>query len=309
VNITSTANVPSDPLYRMMGGDSYVPQTSLGSGVIVTADGYILTNGHVAQTANAEVEVTLPDNRTLPAKVVGFDSVSDLALVKVNATGLNPLPWGDSSKLRVAEWVLAVGNPYQFSQTVTLGIVSTVNRHDPQLNVYNDFIQTDAAINPGNSGGPLVNARGELVGINTMIYSQSGGYQGIGFAIPANLAQEIMTELKATGQIRRGSIGLDRGLLTLTPQVAQANDLITSKGVVILGVAYRGAADAAGFKRGDVIVNYNGTAIDARDQLQRLMAQTPIGSTAKVEVYHLHSTKPTTISVPVTQMVPPPQGR
>jgi S1-C subfamily serine protease len=303
VNISSVTNVPTDPLYRMMGGDSVIPQTSLGSGVIVSADGYILTNSHVAQSSNAAIEVTLPDNRSLPAKVVGFDGLSDLALLKVSATGLNPLPWGDSSKLRVAEWVLAVGNPYQFSQTVTLGIVSTVNRHDPELNVYTDFIQTDAAINPGNSGGPLVNARGELVGVNTMIYSQTGGYQGIGFAIPANLAQEIMSELKATGQIRRGSIGLDRGLTNNTAPFAQANNLAVSKGVVIVAPV-RGRAADAGFKYGDIIVSYEGTAVETSDQLQRLMAKSPIGSTATVEVIHYGERRQTTIRVPVSQMVP-----
>src|SRR5215472_11412424 len=159
VNISSTINLETNNWFRAMGGDQYVPQTSLGSGVIVSPDGYILTNSHVAQASNAEIKVTLSDNRSLAAKVVGIDVPSDLALLKVNATGLTTLPWGDSSKLRVAEWVLAVGNPFEFSQTVTLGIVSNVNRHDPQLAVYNDFIQTDAAINPGNSGGALVDSR------------------------------------------------------------------------------------------------------------------------------------------------------
>src|ERR1700683_1490697 len=209
VNISSTQYVQMNDWFRAMGGGEAVPQTSLGSGVIVSTDGYVLTNSHVAQTATADIEVTLPDNRTLAAKVVGIDVPSDLALLKVAATGLNPLPWGQSSKLRVAEWVLAVGNPFEFSQTVTQGIVSNVNRSDPQLAIYNDFIQTDAAINPGNSGGALVNSRGELVGINTMIYSNNNGFSGISFAIPADLAQEIMKELKANGEIRRGWSGID----------------------------------------------------------------------------------------------------
>ena len=183
------------------GSRAVQTQTSLGSGVIVSEDGLILTNSHVVGSRGAQVHVTTNDNREVAAQIQGIDPYTDLAVLKVDARGLAPLPWGDSSKLRVAEWVLAVGNPFQFNQTVTLGIVSAQNRHDPQLATYNDFIQTDAAINPGNSGGALVNSRGELIGINTMIYSETGGYQGIGFAIPANLARRIMTELVKNGEI------------------------------------------------------------------------------------------------------------
>jgi S1-C subfamily serine protease len=159
-------------------------QTSLGSGVIVSADGYVLTNSHVVGDRGAQVRVTTSDNRELTAQIRGVDPYTDLAVLKVDGRGLTALTWGDSSKLRVAEWVLAIGNPFAFNQTVTLGIVSAQNRHDPQLATYNDFIQTDAAINPGNSGGALVNARGELIGINTMIYSETGGYQGMDSRFP-----------------------------------------------------------------------------------------------------------------------------
>jgi S1-C subfamily serine protease len=308
VNISSTVNLPTNNWYRAMGGDDLVPQTSLGSGVIVSADGYVLTNSHVAQNTNAAITVTLPDNRALPAKVIGIDAPSDLALLKVAATGLNPLPWGDSSKLRVAQWVLAVGNPYEFSQTVTQGIVSTVLRHDPQLAVYNDFIQTDAAINPGNSGGPLVNTAGELIGINTMIYSKTGGYQGIGFAIPSNLAQQIMQELRANGAIRRGSIGLDPGgLATMTRLLQDAYKLGTDKGVLIYNLPRASAAAAAGLQRGDIITKFNGTAIDKSDQLQRVIAGTPIDSTAVVEVVGIPGSGRAgtrTVSVPVKLMGP-----
>src|SRR4029079_9389849 len=179
----------------------------LGSGVVVTEDGYILTNNHVIGNAGAAVQVTLPDGKQLPAKIIGVDEVTDLAAVKVNAKGLTTLPWGDSDKLRVAEWVLAIGNPFQLSGTVTLGIVSTVRRRAEQVGAYQDFIQTDAAINPGNSGGALINARGELVGINTMIYSETGGYQGIGFAIPSNVARDIMQQLVDHGEVRYGYVG------------------------------------------------------------------------------------------------------
>src|SRR5262249_55191150 len=160
----------------------------LGSGVIVRSDGVILTNRHVIGNAAADVRVTLPDGKDYPAKLMGIDEGSDLAVVKVEATKLGTLPWGDSGKLRVAEWVVAIGNPFQFTGTVTLGIVSTKSRSGAAMGAIGDFIQTDAAINPGNSGGALINARGELIGINTMIYSETGGYQGLGFAIPSNTA-------------------------------------------------------------------------------------------------------------------------
>ena len=303
VNISSTQYVETNNWFRAMGGNSVVPQTSLGSGVIVSTDGYVLTNSHVAQASNAEIEVTLPDNRKLAAKVVGIDVPSDLALLKVAATGLNPLPWGDSNKLRVAEWVLAVGNPFQFSQTVTQGIVSNVNRHDPQLAVYNDFVQTDAAINPGNSGGALVDSRGELVGINTMIYSETGGYVGIGFAIPSNLAQDIMKELRANGTIRRGSIGLDpSGLAPMSKQLAQDYDLGSDHGVLILGLPRGSAAAAAGLQRGDIILKFNGSAVDQSDTLQRNVAKAPIGSDASLDV--MRGSRTFTVKIPVSLMVP-----
>ena len=216
VNISSTQTYRqrTDPWMAFLFGqdpNGYTTQQaqSLGSGVD-RLGGRLHPDEQPRRRRRAarRFSVTLPDNRELPAKLVGIDTITDLAVVKVDATDLTPLPWGDSSKLRVAEWVLAIGNPFAFSQTVTLGIVSAVNRHDPQLATYSDLIQTDAAINPGNSGGALVNARGELIGINTMIYCETGGYQGIGFAIPSNLARKIMDELIKNGEVVRGSIGL-----------------------------------------------------------------------------------------------------
>ena len=197
-----------DPLFRYLlrqsgRGHGYRNRISqsLGSGVVVSSDGYILTNNHVVGDAGAEVSVVMPDKRELKAKIVGVDQWTDIALLKIDARGLPVLSWGDSSKLKVAEWVLAIGNPFQLNQTVTLGIVSALGRSlEGRLATYEDFIQTDAAINPGNSGGALVNARGELIGINTAIFSETGGYQGVGFAIPSNLARHVMDELQ---EVRR----------------------------------------------------------------------------------------------------------
>ena len=223
-NISSTQTVrrqtspfASDPFFQFFFGDdpfSYRDrrEQSLGSGVVVTRDGYVLTNNHVVSGGNEravinEVSVVLTDKRELKAKLVGTDVMTDIAVLKINATDLPALNWGDSSKLKVAEWVLAVGNPYQLNQTVTLGIVSATGRRlGGSLASYEDFIQTDAAINPGNSGGALINARGELIGINTAIYSQSGGYQGIGFAVPSNLARHVMDDIIKYGAVRRGTI-------------------------------------------------------------------------------------------------------
>ncbi|HEX5070228.1 MAG TPA: trypsin-like peptidase domain-containing protein [Vicinamibacterales bacterium] len=287
VNISSTQNVAvSAPMYELMYGRQLVqPSTSLGSGVFVSEDGYVLTNSHVVQDRNADIKVTMPDNRELTAKVVGIDPYTDLAVLKTTATGVTPIPWGDSSTLRAAEWVLAVGNPFEFNQTVTLGIVSSPNRHDPDLAAYNDFIQTDAAINPGNSGGALVNGRGELVGINTMIASNTGGYQGIGFAIPSNLARQVMADLIKNGEVVRGSIG---NLMVQTNNAALASRfrLGTQSGVVVRNMSRSDSAymNGRGILPGDVIVRFNGTEITEQSQLRRLIAAAKIGSTATVDV-------------------------
>jgi S1-C subfamily serine protease len=209
VNISSTRYVRIDPFFQLFyGADPVQPQTSGGSGVVVSADGYILTNNHVIGNAADVIRVTLADNREFDAEVVGIDEITDLAVLKISVTGLQPLPWADSSKLRVAEWVLAVGNPFSLSQTVTLGIVSAVNRPDPMS--IRGFIQTDAAINPGNSGGPLLNANGEVVGINMLVRSGPGA--GLGFAIPINRARSIAGQLVSSGRVshdRRGTRHLE----------------------------------------------------------------------------------------------------
>jgi serine protease Do len=298
VNISSTQAVATSALQQFLGADPAELQTSLGSGVIVSADGYILTNSHVVQSRQAEIKVTLSDQRTLDASVVGVDDLTDLAVVKVDITNATTLPWGDSSKLRLAEWVVAVGNPFAFSETVTAGIVSNVNRHSPQLDFYNDFIQTDAAINPGNSGGALVNTRGELVGINTMIFSQTGGYQGIGFAIPSNLARSIMEQLQANHEIVRGSIG-SLALLTIEGQLAQKYPA----GVMIRNM-YRGEpAFQSGLRPGDIVTRFNGTAIKDEGQLRRLVVDAKVNTIARIEV--MRDGRRVSFDVPVARMRPP----
>ncbi len=230
----------NDPFFQYFFGNMDVyggrnrGELSLGSGVVVSSDGYVLTNVHVlgAQGRGTEVRVALSDKRELRAQVVGADQFTDIALVKIDAHNLPTIPWGDSSKLKVAEWVLAIGNPYQLSQTVTLGIVSALRRSNIGAAGYEDFIQTDAAINPGNSGGALINSRGELIGINTAIYSQSGGYQGIGFAVPSNLARKVMDDLIKYGEVKRGYLGYFE-TLALNPELAAEVGISRTRGVLV----------------------------------------------------------------------------
>ena len=304
-NISSTQSrrVRPNPIEEMMfgrRGPMMEKSQSLGSGVIVSADGYILTNNHViggeqGQTIES-VKVTLPDGREMDAKIVGADPATDLALLKVSATALTPVPWGDSSKLRIAEWVLAIGNPYQFNQSVSLGIVSAVVRPDQ----YVDFIQTDAAINPGNSGGALINAKGELIGINTQIYSQSGGYEGIGFAIPSNTARSVMDDFVKYGAVRRGSIVGLVDLQFLSADVARANRVATIPGIFINNIYRNSTADRAGFKPYDLIVAINGREITEAATFTRLLGELEIGKTAKVDV--VRDNRRLTIEVPIEQM-------
>jgi Do/DeqQ family serine protease len=299
VNISSTRQVRvRDPFYEFYyGRNPVVPQTSLGSGVFVSNDGYVLTNSHVVQSQSAEIHVTTADNREVPAKIVGIDEYTDLAVLKVEAKNTPSIPWGDSDRLRVAEWVLAIGNPFQFNQTVTLGIVSAQNRRDPQGG-YNDFIQTDAAINRGNSGGALINSRGELVGINTMIYSETGGYQGIGFAVPSNLARRVMGDLIKSGQVVRGWIGT-LTLRTITAEQAQRAGLGNEGGVFVSNMFDDDPAYRAGLLPRDVIVRFNQTRVADQGELQRQIANAPIGSTATLEVVRRGERR--TLRVPVVQ--------
>ncbi|HSL24032.1 MAG TPA: trypsin-like peptidase domain-containing protein [Vicinamibacterales bacterium] len=291
--VVATPNSPwaSDPFFQYFFGDREDVfgyrnriESSLGSGVVVSADGYILTNSHVVGSLNAQITTTFADKREVRAKIIGVDELTDIALIKVDARDLPTLPWGDSSKLKVADWVLAIGNPYSLSQTVTLGIVSAMRRSlGGQVAGYEDFIQTDAAINPGNSGGALVNARGELVGINTAIFSRSGGYQGIGFAVPSNLARRVMDSLMKYGEVRRGSLGrLD--LVPLTTQLAEELGAPDTRGAVIYQMRRSSSAYAAGLRPGDIIVRFNGQEISDPSTFVRLLADAPIGSTVKVGI-------------------------
>jgi serine protease Do len=287
----------NDPFFQFFFGDGDITgprrgvERSLGSGVIVSDDGLVLTNNHVVAGESGRislrqlpaVSVALADKREVEAKIVGVDPATDLALLKIDAGRLPTIPWGDSSKLKVAEWVLAIGNPFQLNQTVTLGIVSALGRTNVGISSYEDFIQTDAAINPGNSGGALVNARGELVGINTAIFSQSGGYQGIGFAVPSNLARRIVSDLTQYGEVRRGSIGYVE-IAPLSTMVAAQLGVPGARGVLIQVMRRDSSAYAAGLRPGDVIVSFNGTSIEDGGQLSRLIGDSAIGSTAAVVV-------------------------
>jgi serine protease Do len=267
-------------------------ENSLGSGVVVSSDGYILTNNHVVTGEDRrvtieqlDVTVTLSDKREVPAQVVGSDPATDLALLKINARDLPTMPWGDSSRLKVAEWVLAIGNPYQLSQTVTLGIVSALGRNNLGVSTYEDFIQTDAAINPGNSGGALINGRGELVGINTVIFSRSGGYQGIGFAVSSNLAKRVFNDLQQYQEVRRGSIGLlPDQVVSLTTRAANQLNLSDTKGALVYEMLRNSSAFQGGIRPGDVIVSFNGTQVEDPGHFSRLVSDATIGSVATIGV-------------------------
>ena len=296
VNISSTTTVQRQlsPFDRFFFGDVNPVERSqsLGSGVVVRPDGYVITNTHVIGNAGADIRVTLPNGVEKPGTLVGIDEISDVAVVKVDATNLQTLPWGDSTKLRVAEWVLAIGNPFQLSGTVTLGIVSAINRSGR----YSDFIQTDAAINPGNSGGALVNARGELIGINTMIVSVTGGYQGIGLAIPSMTARGIMDELIKNGSVTWGDIGRIQWV-TIDRESARRYGLGDIEGSMVYSIGRSSAAYRAGLQPEDIVVSFNGAKVADAEQLDRLIIQSKPGTRAKLDV--VRDGRRTTIEVPV----------
>jgi serine protease Do len=286
-----TSPFAGDPFFEQFFGDMdsfggrAQPQYSLGSGVVVSTDGYILTNVHVLGelARGTEVRVTLADKRELRAQVIGADPATDIALVKINARNLAAIPWGDSGQLKIAEWVLAIGNPYQLNQTVTLGIVSALGRTNLGIAGYEDFIQTDAAINPGNSGGALINSRGELIGINTAIFTESRGYQGIGFAVPSNLARRVMDDLIRYGEVRRGSIGVVE-LVPVDREVARQFELPQAEGLLVARMSRTSSAYLSGLRPGDVVLKFNSTRVDSATQLWRLVADTPIGTSVKLKV-------------------------
>lgn len=299
-----------DPFFRRFFGDEFFRQfdiprerreASLGSGVIVDEKGYIVTNNHVVERATelkAEIKVLLSDKREFKGKVVGTDPKTDVAVVKIDATGLPTIPWGDSSTLQVGEYVLAIGNPFGLNQTVTMGIVSAVGRQSlpgEQVAEYEDFIQTDAAINPGNSGGALVNVRGELVGINTAIFTRSGGYMGIGFAIPSTMVRSVMESLVKTGKVVRGWLGVQ--IQEVNPQLAKKFGLKDHKGALVSDVVSNSPAEKAGMERGDVIIAYNGKTVENAAHLRNMVAQTPVGSRVEVKVIREGKEKGLTVTV------------
>jgi serine protease Do len=298
VNISSTKTIKvsgfqspffDDPFFRRFFGDEFGPfrrprehkQSGLGSGVIVDKDGYILTNNHVIRDAD-EIKVKLSDKREFKGKVIGTDPKTDLAVIKIDSNHLPVLKLGDSGKLKVGETVIAIGNPFGLNQTVTSGIVSATGRANVGIADYEDFIQTDAAINPGNSGGALVNVRGELVGINTAIFSTSGGYQGIGFAIPSSMAKVVMDNLINKGKVVRGWLGVS--IQPVTPDLAKQFDIKDDKGALVGDVVEESPAEKAGMQRGDVIIEFDGKEVTDPSSLRNSVAGTPPGKKVSLKI-------------------------
>ena len=263
--------------------DAY-KQEGQGSGSIIDQEGYILTNNHVVGDAD-KIRVRLSDGRVFPAKIIGSDPLSDIAVIKIEGDELPVLPIGNSAEIRTGETVIAIGNPFGLSNTVTMGIISAKGRSDLGLQgvVYEDFIQTDAAINPGNSGGPLINLEGKIIGVNTAIFSRNGGYQGIGFSVPINMAQHIMNELIENGQVSRGWLGVS--IQDITPELAQAFGIENSKGSLVVGVLTDSPAAKSGFKRGDIIVGLNEEPILNSDDLRNKVGLTKPDSTVQFKVF------------------------
>ncbi len=270
---------------------------SLGSGFIVSGDGFILTNAHVVDGAD-EVTVRLTDKREFKAKIIGADKRTDVALIRIEASGLPAVKLGDPAQLKVGEWVVAIGSPFGFDNSVTAGIVSAKGRSLPQEN-YVPFIQTDVAINPGNSGGPLFNMRGEVVGINSQIYSRSGGYMGVSFAIPIDVAMEIQNQLRASGKVSRGRLGVE--IQEVNKELAESLGLSKPMGAVVNAVEKGGPADKAGLEPGDVILKFDGKPINASADLPRLVAATKPGTRSTLQVWRKGTTRD--IAVTVGEMV------
>ncbi|MCK9419300.1 MAG: DegQ family serine endoprotease [Nitrospirae bacterium] len=315
VNISTTRVIKSreempldlfeDPFFRRFFGDQ-VPhpnapkeqkEQSLGSGVIVSEDGYIITNNHVIEKAQ-EIKVLLSTKKAYKAKLIGADPKTDLAVIKIDVNGLTALPWGDSNKLKVGEIVFAIGNPFGLNQTVTMGVIGAVGRANVGIADYEDFIQTDAAINPGNSGGALINARGELIGINTAILSRTGGYQGIGFAIPSSMAKQVMDSLLKYKKVVRGWLGVS--IQEVTSDLADEFGVKDQKGSLVSSVMKGSPAEKAGIKQGDVILQYNGKLVEDTGHLRNMVSQTPINTTVKVTL--LRDKKEVVVEVVIAEL-------
>jgi len=296
VNIATSKTVPAsavssgNPLldyfrrFAPPGSDAgELHSVGIGSGFVIDADGHVLTNAHVVADAD-QVSVRLPDSkREYKARVIGIDRQTDVALVKVDAPGLPVVSIGDSSKLRAGEWVAAIGSPFGLANTITAGIVSAKERSLPD-ETFVPFIQTDVAVNPGNSGGPLLNARGEVVGINSQIYSRTGGYMGVSFAIPISVAMDVANQLKSQGRVVRGRIGV--GIQELSTELAPAFKLQDARGAVVTTVEPGGPAQRAGIAPGDVILTFDGKPVTDATELPRMVAQAKPGSDVSVEIWH-----------------------
>jgi serine protease Do len=327
VNISSSHTVEAGPaLFDPFFSNPFSPgygdlgdrkAMAKGSGVIVTASGRILTNAHVVKDAD-DIKVTLHDGNDYEAKVIGTDPKADLAVLQLSGSfpALRPLVFGDSATLRLGEVVLAVGDPFGVGKSVTMGIVSAKGRGRMGIVEYEDFIQTDAAINPGNSGGALINLRGELVGINTAIASKSGGYAGIGFAIPTNMARPIMEQLIKDGRVSRGYLGVR--IESVTPMIAKENELQAQRGAYVAVVEPGGPAQRAGLTKGDIVVALNGSEIKTSDTLRNTIAMIKPGSTVELEVVRKNGSKATiktklgelpTEAAPASQLRQPQQNR
>src|SRR5262245_57860174 len=292
---------PFEYFFRQFGDQPKRSVRSMGSGFAINPNGHIVTNNHVVEGAT-EIMVKLSDGRELSAKVLGRDPKTDLALLKVEATGLPTIPLGDSSALQVGEPVMAIGNPFGLEQTVTTGIVSATGRVIGQ-GPYDDFVQTDASINPGNSGGPLINARGQAIGINAAIFSQSGGSVGIGFAIPSNQAKTVVTQLAESGRVSRSWLGVT--IQPLTPELAKGFNIQDAKGALVANVAEDSPALKAGIKAGDIITEYNGRTVARSEDLPRLVAETPAGQDVTITV--LRDGKSVQLQARVTRLDEPDQ--
>ena len=290
-----------DPVFKEFFGDRFARerkeiQTSLGSGVLISSQGYVLTNNHVIEGAD-QIQVLLADGRSAKALVVGIDTDTDLAVLHIHANRLPSIVIGDSSKLRVGDVVLAIGNPFGVGQTVTSGIIGATGRDHLGITTYEDFIQTDAAINPGNSGGALINTQGELIGINSAIYSRSGGSQGIGFAIPIGLAKGVMTQIIETGHVVRGWLGIEAQ--DMTPQLAKTYGLTYRPGMLIGGVMREGPAGKAGLVPSDIVVSINGEQISETSEAMKTISEQKPGTVITMTGYR--KSEPFSVQVQVIQ--------
>jgi len=299
VNISTTQSVRNpllpqipnlqedDPFYEFFRrfmpepGPREFQSQSLGSGFVISPDGYILTNAHVVRSAD-EITVKLNDKREFKAKVIGADRRTDVALIKIDGAGLPAVRFGDPDELKVGEWVVAIGSPFGFENSVTAGIVSAKGRSLPQEN-YVPFIQTDVAVNPGNSGGPLFNLKGEVVGVNSQIYSRTGGFMGLSFAIPIDVANEIAQQLRAAGRVTRGRIGVV--IQPLTKELVESFGLPTLRGALVNSVEKGGPAEKAGIEPGDVILRFNGKIVNSSEDLPRIVGATKPGSRAIIQIW------------------------